>query len=94
MAEIGRLLPKEKRRVLVLFDSGNTSKIALDYMQDQHKLIKENLGIEADIRSIKSEQEWKHAVEYANQEGFGAIVVGLYQTLSILMGYMLLLKIL
>ncbi|EGR2534403.1 hypothetical protein DYB88_14570 [Vibrio cholerae] len=81
MAEIGRLLPKEKRRVLVLFDSGNTSKIALDYMQDQHKLIKENLGIEADIRSIKSEQEWKHAVEYANQEGFGAIVVGLYQTL-------------
>lgn len=33
MAEIGRLLPQDKHRVLVLFDSGNTSKIALEYMQ-------------------------------------------------------------
>ncbi|QXC56045.1 hypothetical protein KSS82_02035 [Vibrio mimicus] len=81
MAEIGRLLPIQKRKVLVLFDSGNTSKIALEYMHSQDSLIKENLGIDVEIRVIKSEQEWHHAVENAPEEGFGAIAVGLYQTL-------------
>ncbi|ENO8415053.1 hypothetical protein ACEQ4U_000368 [Vibrio mimicus] len=81
MAEIGRLIPKEKHRVLVLFDSGNTSKIALEYMQGQYALIKKNLGIDVVIRAIEKEIQWKAAVQQAPEQGFGAIVIGLYQTL-------------
>lgn len=81
MAEMGRLLPQDKHRVLVLFDSGNTSKIALEYMQSQYALIKKNLGLDVEIRAIEKEVQWLDAIEQAPQQGYGAIVVGLYQTL-------------
>ncbi|CAH8208088.1 hypothetical protein L9W73_07805 [Vibrio aestuarianus] len=81
MGEIGRMLEEDKRKVLVLFDSGNTAKIALEYMKTQVSMIENNLGITTEISSITTDREWYEQINTANKRGFGAIVVGLFQTL-------------
>lgn len=81
MGEIGRMLQEDKRKVLVLFDSGNTAKIALEYMKTQVSMIENNLGITTEIFSITTDKEWYEQINTADKRGFGAIVVGLFQTL-------------
>ncbi|NNN48788.1 hypothetical protein [Vibrio sp. 2-2(8)] len=81
MGEIGRMLDKDKRKVLVLFDSGSTASIALEFMQTQASMIEKNLGIATEIASVAIEKEWQTRISTAKEQGFGAIVVGLYQTL-------------
>jgi hypothetical protein len=81
MGEIGRMLGQDKRKVLVLFDSGSTASIALEFMQTQANMIEKNLGIATEIVAVATEQEWQTRINTAKEKGFGAIVVGLYQTL-------------
>ncbi|CAH8239878.1 Sugar ABC transporter ATPase [Vibrio aestuarianus] len=81
MGEIGRILEEDKRKVLVLFDSGNTAKIALEYMKTQVSMIENNLGITTEISSITTDREWYERISSAKERGFGAIVIGLYHTL-------------
>ncbi len=83
MAGIGEVLdsPNTKPKVLVLFDSGNTAKIAVRNIESQINLIKQNLSIDTEVMVISTERAWQDAVTNASRKGVSAIVVGLYQTL-------------
>lgn len=81
MGEIGAMLPDEKKKIRVLFDSGVTSMIAQTYMRQQYKMLKEHMGIEAEILTVSTLSEWQSLVLDAGDQGVGAIVVGLYHTL-------------
>ncbi|WP_165313088.1 ABC transporter substrate-binding protein [Vibrio ziniensis] len=83
MAGIGEVFdsPNTKPKVLIMFDSGNTSKIAVRTIENQVPLIKQNLGIEAHVITLSTERAWHDAVMNAPRNGVSAIVVGLFQTL-------------
>ncbi len=83
MAGIGEVLdsPNTKPKVMVLFDSGNTAKIAVRNIESQINLIKQNLSIETEVMVVSTERAWQEAVTNAPKTGISAIVVGLYQTL-------------
>ncbi len=81
IAEISKLFDGDDFKVKVLFDSGITSQIAKQYMVKQNTLIRTNLGVEVDIQTIDTQEKWQHEVLSAKDEGFKAIIVGLYQTL-------------
>ncbi|MEF1290397.1 hypothetical protein [Vibrio sp. M260118] len=44
-------------------------------------MIRTNLGVEVDIQTIDTQEKWQREVLSAKDEGFKAIIVGLYQTL-------------
>lgn len=83
MAGIGEVLdsPNTTPKVRVLFDSGNTAKIAVRSIESQINLIKQNLNIDTEVMVISTERAWQDAVSNAAAKGVSAIVVGLYQTL-------------
>jgi hypothetical protein len=81
LADIGRLLPKDRRKVLILFDSGTTASVAQEYMQTQYRLIEDNLKIEVEFDSVSTERAWKNRILMAHRQGFGAVVLGLYHNL-------------
>ncbi|MGD8110165.1 ABC transporter substrate-binding protein [Vibrio sp. TRT 17S01] len=81
IGEVGAMLPSDKKKIIVLFDSGITSKIASDYMHLQYNLIQSKLGIEVDILNIGALSDWKAAIKGAASQGVGAIIVGLYHTI-------------
>ncbi len=81
VGEIGALLPPDKKKIKVMFDSGVTSGIANDYMQQQYDMISRSLGIEVELFTIATQQDWKETLLSAKDDDTGAVIVGLYQTL-------------
>ncbi len=83
MAGVGESLDSihTKPKVLVMFDSSNTSKIAVSRIKAQAKLIKSNLNIDTVIKTYSTQRAWYQDVETAKQHDYSAIVVGLYQSL-------------
>lgn len=83
MAGVGEVLdsPTTNPKVLVMFDSGNTSKIAVRTIENQTALIKQNLSIDTQVQTFSTEREWRDAVLNAKSNGVSAILVGLFQTL-------------
>lgn len=81
LGELRKIFSTPDFKVLVLFDSGVTSKIAKEYIENQYTLIRKNLGIEVEIKAIATKQSWREQVMAAKEQGFTLIIVGLYQTL-------------
>jgi len=83
MAGVGEALDSVHTapKVLVMFDSSNTSKIAVSRIKAQAKLIKSNLNIDTVIKTYSTQRAWHQDVDMAKQLGYSAIVVGLYQSL-------------
>ncbi len=68
-------------RVLVLFDDSETSnRILGDELSPQRLLLLP--GMQVEITQCASLDCWQHAVLSARQEGYQALVIGLYQTLK------------
>ncbi len=83
MAGVGEVLNSVETtpKVLVMFDSSNTSKIAVRTIKTQASLIKSNLNIDTVIETYSTQRAWYSAVEHAKSQNYAAIIVGLYQTL-------------
>lgn len=72
-----RLLPQAKhRKILVLFDGSNTSKIAAEYISKQPSSMLSD--IEVHILQLAQLAEWRQQVRAAKDNGYSAIVVALY----------------
>ncbi len=77
---IKKIVGSNLKKVLILFDSGTTSKAALNHIfKGQMKTTIDRVPLE--LRFIGKWDEWKNAVSNAEKEGFGAIVIGLYHTI-------------
>lgn len=77
---IQRLLPQSKhRKILVMFDQGNTSKLAADYISKQQSSMLSD--IEVNIVQLNRLEEWQQQVLSSKEQGYNAIVVALYQTI-------------
>ncbi len=83
MAGVGESLDSvhTNPKVLVMFDSSNTSKIAVSRIRAQAELIKSNLNIDTVIKTYSTQRAWYQDVQTAKEYGYSAIVVGLYQSL-------------
>ncbi|MCL1099650.1 ABC transporter substrate-binding protein [Shewanella gelidii] len=77
-----QLLPKKSnRKVLVLFDSGTTSKASIDYIRQ----IRTNNFIgntQVDIRSVDKFEDWQQRILTASDRKYDAVFVGLYHTIK------------
>ncbi|WP_139121672.1 sugar ABC transporter [Piscirickettsia litoralis] len=71
------LLPQPKK-VLLLFDDGNTSQVLLNYFSGN--ITKVN-GVEVHIKLIKFIETWYQTVLTSKAKGYDAVFIGLYQTL-------------
>ncbi|MGR6838726.1 ABC transporter substrate-binding protein [Aliivibrio wodanis] len=81
MGEIGSMLPVNKKKIRVLFDSGTTSKIATSYMKQQYKMLNKKIGLEAEVIIVSHFSDWQSLILDADSQGIGAVVIGLYHTL-------------
>ncbi|MGF1719336.1 hypothetical protein L4D20_04730 [Vibrio kyushuensis] len=81
MADIGSMIADDKRKIRIMFDSGITSQIAIDYMKTQTQSISNNLNIEIELLALETLEQWHHSVENSAREEVSAIVVGLYHTI-------------
>ncbi|NOH98067.1 ABC transporter substrate binding protein [Vibrio sp. 99-70-13A1] len=79
--EIGELINDKNSKILVLFDSGTTSKIAEEYISKQYQSIKNSLSVTVDIENVATLSHWKNIVRASQEKGYSAIVMGLYHTL-------------
>jgi len=79
--EIGDVINNKNSKILVLFDSGTTSKIAEEYISKQYQSIKSSLSITVDIENVATLSSWKQLVRESKEKGYSAIVMGLYHTL-------------
>lgn len=79
--EIGQLLPEKNAKLLVLFDSGITSKIAKKFISKQYQAVRRTLSIQVDIENVESLSDWQSHVNDSSNSGYSAIVVGLYHTI-------------
>lgn len=77
---LGELIKPELKKVLILYDSGITSKASVNEMfNDQSSVLLG--GVRVDLKMITTLSEWKKSVLSAKLKGYGAIVVGLYHTI-------------
>lgn len=75
---IKQILNMHSGKILVLFDKGTTADVLKDSVfRGRYK--SKIAGIEADIMLISSYSEWKKAVLSAKDDGYSAVVVGLFQ---------------
>ena len=81
LVELKKLFGDQAFKAKILFDSGITSQISKNYIKKQYTLIRDNLGIEVDMKTIASQKAWQHEVLRAKKDSFKVIIVGLYQTL-------------
>jgi ABC-type uncharacterized transport system substrate-binding protein len=77
---IEQILQPAPKKVLVLFDSGTTSRasVAAAFKGQSSQLISNTL---VDLKLISTWEKWQRTVKEAKQQGYDAIVVGLYHTL-------------
>ena len=73
------------KKILILFDSGTTSKASID---QRIKILKNihNFNGEIDLKQIGDEQTWKNTIKNAKKNGYDLIFVGLYHTITDLKG--------
>lgn len=72
-----RILPPTKhRKILVLFDQSDTSKLAAEYISKQQLSMLSD--VEVEILQLKQLDEWRKQVLQAKDNGFSAIVIALY----------------
>lgn len=74
------MIKTEFDRILILFDNGTTSHSAVEQIFKKKKSAS-IAGIRADLKLIRDLDIWKETVLNAEEEGYDAIIVGLYQTI-------------
>ncbi|MGH1349788.1 MAG: ABC transporter substrate-binding protein [Methyloligellaceae bacterium] len=80
MKKVKMLIP-ELKRVLILFDNGHTSKALLgNVMRELNSINKKEL--EYDFKFIQKKSEWVETVSKAKANGYGAIFLGTYHTIT------------
>ncbi|MCK6263768.1 hypothetical protein KP803_10835 [Vibrio sp. ZSDE26] len=79
--DIADLMSLKQGKVLVLFDSGTTSEIANSFISRKFNAAKTHLNINIDSHNIGTINEWKSTVSDAKNQGYDAIMIGLYHTL-------------
>ncbi len=77
ISRIRTLLPNAKK-ILILFDNSITSQSAIK--EDMINGTINRINVESRLFGTKA--EWKNAVQSAKEEGFDAIIIGLYHTLK------------
>ncbi|USD34356.1 MULTISPECIES: ABC transporter substrate-binding protein [Vibrio] len=82
LGDLSVIYPERYFKVRVMFDSGITSKIAAKYIERQHDMIKDNLGIETEILLLSTQHEWESAIKSAAADNVSIIIIGLYHTLK------------
>ncbi|NRD72122.1 sugar ABC transporter [Shewanella sp. VB17] len=68
------------KKVLVLFDSGTTSKVTFDEVLKSKEKIQIS-GVEAHMKLVGSWNVWQETIKSAKNEGYNAIFIGLYHTI-------------
>ncbi|WP_159084570.1 ABC transporter substrate-binding protein [Dongshaea marina] len=74
------LLKPRPKKLLILFDGGLTSKVAVSRIFAKKSKV-EVSGISLELRLIRDFASWKKIVEHSKSDGYDAIIIGLYQTL-------------
>ncbi len=77
---LSELIEPKPKKILILFDSGNTSKISVHEMFNDQTSVTV-VGVQIDLKLIGEWAEWKKTVLSTKLKGYDAIVVGLYQTI-------------
>ncbi|WP_164887246.1 ABC transporter substrate-binding protein [Hahella sp. KA22] len=80
ISEIRRIMGGELGKALILFDSGNTSSTAVAEAFNG-KMSSKAAGVTVDIKQVGTEQEWKDVILHSKDNGYNAVIIGLYQTL-------------
>jgi len=80
IAFINRLMGHRLKKLLVLFDSGTTSKVIKSEVFNDVDRMRIG-GVEVHLRLLAKESEWHQTVREAKQNGFQAVIVGLFHTL-------------
>jgi ABC-type uncharacterized transport system substrate-binding protein len=77
---IGQIVQPAPKRALLLFDNGTTSRAAVaEAFKNKPSQLIGNILV--DLKLIGDWDEWQRTVKTAQQQGYDAIVVGLYHTL-------------
>lgn len=78
---LNEILGPKLNRCLILFDSSETSKVILDTIfRGRKRMLLGDTG--AELALLDTFGQWKKRVETAPQQGFDALFVGLYHTLT------------
>lgn len=80
IANLNKIMGGKLRSLLVLFDSGNTSKAAVDEAFKGKSTLKVG-KVKAKLQLIGEEERWHQVVKDAKAAGHQAIIVGLYHTI-------------
>ncbi|MDE1464306.1 ABC transporter substrate-binding protein [Spartinivicinus poritis] len=79
VVEIKKIMPKAKK-ILILFDSGNTSKHAVEEAFKGKTSLK-IAGVQLELKQISKKDLWESTVHASKNDGFDSIIIGLYHTL-------------
>lgn len=77
---LSKILTPNPKKILVLLDNGTTSNVTIESMggKKQFRLS----GIDISVKAIGSWQEWQNSVLKAKENGYDALIVGLYHTIK------------
>ncbi|MDX1450981.1 MAG: ABC transporter substrate binding protein [Oleiphilaceae bacterium] len=77
--ELNKIMNGKLKRLLVLFDSGNTSRAAVDEAFKGQKTLRIQ-GTTATLELVATREQWQEIIRNAPQH-YDAVIVGLYHTL-------------
>lgn len=75
------ILKPEPKKILILFDTGATSKSSVEQVF-RGKNTTYIDGVQTDLKFIGNIKEWKKTVLSSKESGYDAIIVGLYHTIT------------
>ena len=81
ISTIKKIIP-ELKKILILFDSGITSKASLSEIFRNKTSLRFSSDVQADMKMIGDLKIWKKTILSAKQNGYDAVIVGLYHTIS------------
>ena len=77
---LSEIYTSDLKKVLIMFDNGTTSHSSVEQVfRGRHSIT--IAGIQADLKQIRHLNEWQQTVLSAKDEGYDAIIIGLYQTI-------------
>ncbi|WP_411993411.1 ABC transporter substrate-binding protein [Agarivorans sp. DSG3-1] len=80
VATVSTFMNEPPKRMLILFDDSTTSKTVLKETFGGNTQVNVS-GIKLELRLMSSWSEWQDSINHLEEEGFDAVVFGLYHTL-------------
>lgn len=80
ITQLNRVMEGKLGSILVLFDSGTTSRTAVEEAF-QNQLMMTLEGVKVRLKLVDTLKDWRRAIERAPADGIDAIIVGLFHTL-------------